>query len=376
MKALLLTGLLCLAGISVPAWADDQQRLKEVQAEIKKLEAWLKDARGEYDSLNKELQSSDKEIADLVKQIDTTRRQLREEQDKLKKLQAEQAQLRQLRTRHQQLLSEQIRLSRKMGDEAAVRFWLTQDDPVKNQRVIQYFGYFNRARVTQLHATIEELLRLDNLTALIAETEESLRDTESRLTRKSNDLNSKRAGQKKIMASLSKKMSDEDARLKARQADRKRLEALLAEVQNLVANSARSNDEKPFKQMRGQLPAPLQGPVLASFGSMNNDNKSRWEGWKIGAREGAEVRSVHHGRVVFADWLRGFGLLMIVDHGQGYLSLYAHNQTLTRDVGSWVNGGDVIATAGRSGGQDEAALYFEIRYQGKPQDPAAWLKRR
>jgi septal ring factor EnvC (AmiA/AmiB activator) len=171
-------------------------------------------------------------------------------------------------------------------------------------------------------------------------------------------------------------MSSESERLKKRQADRKRLEELLNEVETLISNSPRRNDERPFKDMRGKLDRPLPGPILAAFGNRNNGNKSRWEGWKIGTKEGTSVRSIHHGRVVFSDWLRGFGLLIIIDHGQGYLSLYAHNQTLQRDVGSWVNGGDTIATAGQSGGQDKPALYFEIRHNGKPQDPAVWLKRR
>ncbi|TNC91578.1 MAG: hypothetical protein CSH36_08930 [Thalassolituus sp.] len=375
MKPLLLAGLLILTGVSFPVLADDEQQLKQVQAEIRQLEKWLSEARGEYDSLSKKLQTSDKEIADLVKQIDATRAQLREEQSKLKKLQAEQAQLRQLRSKHQKLLSEQIRLARQVGDDAAIRFWLTQDDPAKDQRLMQYFGYFNRARVTQLHHTIDELLRLDNIETLILEQEAALRKTDKQLSKKSDQLNDKRNDQQKLLASLSRKMSDENARLKARQADRQRLENLITEVETLISNSPRRNDERPFSAMRGKLGIPLAGRVLASFGSMNSANKSRWEGWKIGAPEGTPVQAVHHGRVVFSDWLRGFGLLIIVDHGQGYLSLYAHNQTLTKDVGNWVNGGETIATAGRSGGQESAGLYFEIRHKGKPQDPAVWLKR-
>lgn len=366
----------CLLGTSNAVYAnDDEQRLKEVQAEIKKLQSWLNDARSEYDDLNKKLQKSDKEIAALVKQIDETRARLREEQTRLKKLRTEQAQLRQLRSRHQQLLTDQVRIARQMGDEAAVRFWLAQDDPNQSQRLIRYFGYFNRARVEHLHETITELVRLDNLEILIAGQEKQLRDTDERLTSENKRLANSREQQKTLLAKLSKQMSSEGERLKKRQADQKRLEDLLNEVETLISNSPRRNDETPFKNMRGKLLRPLQGPILAAFGNRNDSNKSRWEGWKIGGKEGMPVHAIHHGRVVFADWLRGFGLLIILDHGQGYLSLYAHNQTLQHDVGSWVNGGDMIATVGQSGGQTSPALYFEIRHKGKPQDPAVWLKR-
>jgi septal ring factor EnvC (AmiA/AmiB activator) len=376
LRAIGVSLLLLLSAVQPAIADDDEQRLKEVQAEIKKLQSWLNDARGEYDDLNKKLQKSDKEISALVKQIDDTRARLREEQTRLKKLRSEQAQLRQLRTRHQQLLTDQVRIARQMGDEAAIQFWLAQDDPNKNQRLVRYFGYFNRARVEHLHTTITELVRLDNLEILIAGQEKKLRETDERLSRENERLASTRQQQKTLLSKLSTQMSSESERLKKRQADRKRLEELLNEVETLISNSPRRNDERPFKDMRGKLDRPLPGPILAAFGNRNNGNKSRWEGWKIGTKEGTSVRSIHHGRVVFSDWLRGFGLLIIIDHGQGYLSLYAHNQTLQRDVGSWVNGGDTIATAGQSGGQDKPALYFEIRHNGKPQDPAVWLKRR
>lgn len=369
----LFWSVLVMAGTT--ALADDGDRLKQVQAEIKQLQQWLKEARSEYSDLQQKLQASDKEIAALVKEIDSTRAKLREEQTRLKKLRAEQAQMRQLRSRHQHLLTDQVRNARQLGNEAALRFWLTQDDPARNQRMMRYFGYFNRARLDHLHHTITELARLDQLETLIAGQEQRLRDTDARLTAQNRKLTTSREQQQALLAKLGQQMSSESERLQRREADRKRLLALLEEVDELVSKSPRQQDEVPFQRLRGRLPMPADGPVLAAYGQKNNESRSRWEGWKIGAKEGSSVRAVHHGRVVFSDWLRGFGLLMILDHGDGYLSLYAHNQTLLRDVGTWVNGQDIIATTGRSGGQTQAALYFEIRHKGQPQDPAIWLKR-
>ena len=371
---LLAFALMSLFIIS-PVWADDDEaRLNELKSEIKKLEHWLNSAKDEYAGLNKSLKQSDEEIGALLKQIQQTQTQLREEQARLKKLRLEQTQLHQLQTEHQRHLSQQVIASRNMGDESALRLWLAQDDPQQSQRLMRYFSYFNQARVENIEHTMAELVRLDQIAELIVQQEQALKSTEQSLLNKNKTLSSKRKDQQRILANLSKKMNTESQRLTQKQADRKRLENLLAEVETILANSPRQNDERPFSKMKGKLPRPVAGRVLKAFGNANSDTMSRWEGWQISVQEGAEVRAIHHGRVVFSDWLRGFGLLLIIDHGQGYLSLYAHNETLLRDVGSWVNGGDVVAAAGRSGGLTDPALYFEIRYQGRPQDPAVWIR--
>jgi len=371
---LLAFALMSLFIIS-PVWADDDEaRLNELKSEIKKLEQWLNSAKDEYADLNKALKQSDEEIGALLKQIQQTQTQLREEQARLKKLRLEQTQLHQLQTEHQRHLSQQVIASRNMGDESALRLWLAQDDPQQSQRLMRYFSYFNQARVENIEHTMAELVRLDQIAELIVQQEQALKSTEQSLLNKNKTLSSKRKDQQRILANLSKKMNTESQRLTQKQADRKRLENLLAEVETILANSPRQNDERPFSKMKGKLPRPVAGRVLKAFGNANSDTMSRWEGWQISVQEGAEVRAIHHGRVVFSDWLRGFGLLLIIDHGQGYLSLYAHNETLLRDVGSWVNGGDVVAAAGRSGGLTDPALYFEIRYQGRPQDPAVWIR--
>ena len=371
---LLAFALISLFIIS-PVWADDDEaRLNELKSEIKKLEQWLNSAKDEYADLNKALKQSDEEIGALLKQIQQTQTQLREEQARLKKLRLEQTQLHQLQTEHQRHLSQQVIASRNMGDESALRLWLAQDDPQQSQRLMRYFSYFNQARVENIEHTMAELVRLDQIAELIVQQEQALKSTEQSLLNKNKTLSSKRKDQQRILANLSKKMNTESQRLTQKQADRKRLENLLAEVETILANSPRQNDERPFSKMKGKLPRPVAGRVLKAFGNANSDTMSRWEGWQISVQEGAEVRAIHHGRVVFSDWLRGFGLLLIIDHGQGYLSLYAHNETLLRDVGSWVNGGDVVAAAGRSGGLTDPALYFGIRYQGRPQDPAVWIR--
>lgn len=358
-----------------PAQANDEAKLETLKAEIRKLEEWLRSARQESSQLSEALRQSDLEINTLSKQIDTIRQQLAEEKERLKKLRQEQGQLRELQTRHRQHLTEQIQAAHRLGHQGPLKLLLNQDDPQQAQRMLRYFGYFNSARIERINHIIAELTRLDNLAALIAASEQQLQRNEAELLQKNRALQQRKQEQQQLLARLQGEMKTEGQRLQQKETDRKRLEQLLSEVQNLLDNSPRKLDARPFSSLKGRLPPPLRNRVLQAFGSRRSDGAGRTDGWLLDAREGEYVRAIHHGRVVFSDWLRGFGLILILDHGQGYLSLYAHNQALLRDVGSWVNQGDIIASAGRSGGNADPSLYFEIRHRGQPQDPAVWLKR-
>jgi septal ring factor EnvC (AmiA/AmiB activator) len=261
----------------------------------------------------------------------------------------------------------------RLGGDSPIKMLLNQDDPQQAQRMLTYFSYFNRARMDEIHHTLSELARLEHIADAIVAQEQQLQATQQSLDQKNSRLNEQKQKQNKLLAQLNQQMSSEKTRLAQKQADRKRLEALFDEVQTLVEKSPRKQDVRPFKALKHQLPRPLAGRIIAAYGNPNTEGVGRWEGWLIAAPEGTSIRAVHHGRVVYSDWLRGFGLLMILDHGDGYMTLYAHNQTLMYDVGAWVNQGDVIGAVGRSGGLQEPRLYFEIRYRGKPQDPSAWL---
>lgn len=371
-----LFSVLCAALLlAAPAHANDEARLEALKAEIRKLETWLRDAQKESGQLTESLRQSDLDIARLSRKIEETRQQLAEENDRLKKLRQEQGQLRELQARHRQHLSEQLRAVQRLGNDGPVKLLLNQDDPQQAQRMLRYFTYFNDARIARIRHILSELTRLDNLATLIQTTEQQLRQTEQQLLQSNRTLQQRKQEQQQLLTRLQREVSSEQQRLKQKEADRKRLESLLNEVQTLLDNSPRRTDARPISALRGKLPRPLSNRVLQGFGSPLSDGPGRREGWLLDAREGDSVRAIHHGRVVFADWLRGYGLIIIVDHGEGYLSLYAHNQSLLRDVGNWVNQGDVIASAGRSGGSEQASLYFEIRYRGRPQDPAVWLKR-
>ncbi|MBE0482516.1 MAG: peptidoglycan DD-metalloendopeptidase family protein [Bacterioplanes sp.] len=373
-----VTLVLLLVWLSISSvLADDERRLAELQKEIQQLQQWLNSAKDEYSQLDQALRQSDIAISDINRQIDTTRTQLNEEQQRLKKLRLEQGQLQQLQQQHRQYLIEQIQAAHKMGEQSPIKLLLDQDDPQQAQRTMRYFAYFNEARVERIRVILAELDRLNRLSEIIVAQEQQLRATEARLLQQSRERQTRQKQQQRLLTQLAQQMQSEQQSLRRKEADQQRLEQLLNEVSTLLANSARRNDERPFRQLRGKLPQPVNNArVVGAFGQRDPQTRVRWEGWLMRTSEGQTVQAIHHGQVVFADWLRGFGLVIILDHGEGYLSLYAHNQTLFRDVGTWVNQGDILASSGRSSSTEQAQLYFEIRHKGKPQDPAAWLQRR
>jgi septal ring factor EnvC (AmiA/AmiB activator) len=157
-------------------------------------------------------------------------------------------------------------------------------------------------------------------------------------------------------------------------ANQSALEKVLRAVQESMADLPANLGNSPFASLQGKLKWPAQGRMVHHFGAYREQGALRWNGVLIAAPPGSPVRAVHHGRVVFADWMRGFGNLIIVDHGGGYMSLYGHNESLLKGPGDWVRGGETLATSGNSGGQSQAGLYFEIRHKGTPVNPARWCR--
>lgn len=357
------------------SWADEEADLAKLQQEITKLQQWLKETESEHDKLNQKLRLSDEKIGAIAKKIDETRSQLNEERARLKKLQAEQKQLRFLKSEQKQQLAKQLTGAQKLGNQGSIKVLLNQDDPQQISRMLKYYEYFNEARMESIQTLIENLKRLNNIENEILTQQNKLVKTENSLLKKNKLLNNEKKQHKQLLASLEKRRQQKSSDLSQKQKDQKRLQQLITEVATLLDNSVRKQDARPIRSLKGKLPRPAKGRIVKAYGNYNAQARSKWQGWLIKGYEGSDIKAVHHGRIVFSDWLRGFGLLLIVDHGDGYLSLYARNQSLLKSVGDWVYQGENIATLGSSGGFKEPRLYFEIRHNGKPQDPAAWLSR-
>jgi septal ring factor EnvC (AmiA/AmiB activator) len=271
-------------------------------------------------------------------------------------------------------LADQVRSSYRMDSQSRMKLVLNQDDPGRLGRMLAYYDYMNRAQVEKISGLKEALTTLDRMQQSIDRELLRIKSVQNDQRDVLDELNGQREGRKILLAQLSSQIDSDETRLQELEQNRRDLEALLERLSDALADiPADLGNRVGVAKQKGRLPMPVKGPVRHAFGQSRVGGLS-WQGWLIGAETGTEVTAVAYGRVAFADWLRGYGLLMIIDHGQGYLSLYGHNESLLREAGAWVEPGEVISIVGDNQG-NEQGLYFELRMDGKAMDPATWLAR-
>jgi len=257
-----------------------------------------------------------------------------------------------------------------------LRVWLGDQDP---QKVARHLAYLERI-VEDQQVIIAEyqqaLLAIGENRKAAADTQSQLDIQRETLADAQRALADQQAARQQAIADISATLQTDQQRLAELERDQERLNALLGEIQDVAVRSESLSPAnlQPFADTRGTLAMPVNGAPANRFGERRNAD-IRWRGWLISAEQGEPVQAVHGGRVIYSDWLRGQGLLVVIDHGDGWLSLYARNHSLLRRVGDRVNSGDLIARAGASGGSEASGLYFEIRRDGKPVDPADWIRR-
>ncbi len=349
----------------------ERARLEKAIQELESAQAGRAQAR---DRLTAELAALDRRIGDLARRLrdlEATRKALDARLQTLSEARAEEAKrIGRLRAE----LGALVRAAYLAGREERLKLLLNQEDPLRLQRMLAYHDYLAAARVRKLR---ELESHLERLAELERETETERRRQQTlahRLEEEKAALEKEKRAQQDLVRRLEGELEQGDRRLRRLQEDARRLDRLVAEaVRDPEALAV--PEHKPFGGRRGRLPWPLKGRLANAFGAEKIGNL-RWEGVIIRAPEGREVKAVHGGRVAYADWLRGYGLLLIIDHGDGYMTLYGHNQGLFKEVGDWVREGEVIGLAGRSGGLGEPGIYFGIRRHGKPVDPVLWCRRR
>ena len=373
----LFAGLLCLL-LVLPAAADNADELRKL-ASLKKaissLQKELSDKGAEKNKLVAELGAVEIEAAALNKSV----RQLQDKivllDNELSKLDGEKKAL-ELSIREQsKAIAEQVATAYRLGQQEPMKLLLNQEDPQRLSRVFRYYDYFLRQRTVKIDAYTADVAKLADLVTEISAQKLTLNQSKQKLVEQQQAVLASQQQRQSTLDKLNASLKSDQQKLSKLSGERSALEKLLSAVEEAINDLKIPNDYKPFAKRKGALPWPLKGRVRASFGS-SRGGSLRWDGWLIQARAGEPVKAVHHGRVVFADYLRGFGLLSIVDHGDDYMTLYAHNQELLKEVGDWVLNGETLAYAGNSGGRDESALYFEIRRKGQPSDPKQWLVRR
>jgi septal ring factor EnvC (AmiA/AmiB activator) len=350
-----------------------KQKLDAVRAEIGKIVAAQKDTAAQKETAVAALREQELQIAATAKELRGIDQKLADQEEKLRQLEAQRDALNAKLTTQRETLAALLRAAYVIGRGEELKLLLAQEDVAKIGPMLEYFHYFERARVEQIRALLKDLDTLAQLRqAIYAETSQ-LATTRAQRTEDAARLVAERAQRAQVLADLDQRLKDDQARLAALGQDEKELTDLLAKLRDVFADIPKQlAGAEPFASLHGRLNWPVRGKLVSGFGARSGERVGN--GIVIAAPEGGEVRAVSHGRVVFADWMRGFGLLLIIDHGDGYLSLYGYNETLLKDVGDWVDANEAIATSGATGGQKAPGVYFELRAQGKPVDPRGWLK--
>lgn len=379
-KCLSITLLLTLLLISSLLHANreevSEQQLQQLRKDISSLQSWLTQARGEQSQLQDRLRSTETQIGQLVTRIEANTREAAELEQRLSRLRVEQRELQTQLDQQSGYLRQQIRSAYSMGRQEYLKVLLNQQEPDRVARLLRYYDYINKERTEQIEKYLGIARQLQTVQSEIITRGQTLDQVRRALQERRNELLAEQQQRQQLVVQLSREIAGRDDELQKLQADQKRLEQLLTAVTEAIVRLPPPRDAQPFQQMRGKLPWPVKGRVLSAFGSSQHNNRLISRGMVIQASEGTEIHAIHGGRVVFADWLRGFGFMIIIDHGDGFMSLYGHNQILRKQTGDWVNGGEAIATAGATGGQQQNGLYFEIRKAGQPLDPVSWIARR
>ena len=285
------------------------------------------------------------------------------------------AQQQQSLAKERAVLAGQLRVAYMIGQQEPLKLLLNQQDPLHSSRLFAYYGYFGRARADQIAQIQAQVQHLDALDTELAQQQTELANLKAAQQLQLQQLEHARNERQQVLASLTAAAHTREqslARLKSQQAG---LEGLLKELNRSLKTAPPPDNATAFGRSRGELPWPVAGQVTAKYGD-NRASGVKWEGVVIATERDAPVKAVAAGRVVYADWLPGLGLLAIIDHGEGYMSLYGHNDRLLKAVGEPVAAGEAIAEAGDTGGRAAPELYFEIRRAGRPVDPAPWFKTR
>lgn len=356
--------------------AQTAQRLERLREQIRTLSAERRALDGERGSLVAARRQADDEVAALNRALRKTEAALATQEPELARLEGERAALKQSLGTQRSALAALLRSSYALGRHQQLKLLLAQDHLADLSRVLGYHRYIQADRTSRIHSLIDELDALRELGQRVDSTREQLNGTRLDQQRQLAQLEAQREQRRKLVTGLERRQRDTSSKLQQLGSDEKSLLALLARLRDVLSDVPRQlDDAKPLNSLRGSLPWPLSGSLLTGFGGRLPDGRIG-NGWLIAGTAGADVRAIGHGRVAFADWMSGYGLILIIDHGAGWMSLYANNDALLKEGGDWVRAGDPIATVGSSGGQGRPALYFELRSNGKPVDPRSWLRRR
>lgn len=368
---LLLCCLLCAVPAKARQQAEQEQELEQVQQQIKTTERQLKRQQQQLAKAEQQLQQSDRALANASTQLQQTEQQLSQIEQRGTELNQQQQQLQTELQQQQSQLAAQLKSAYSLGQHDYTRMLLNQQDAGKLERALTYYQYFNRARVKQLAEINKTVLELELIEKQLAEQQKQLQTTLTEQQRQQQKLLAVKAEQQQAVSQLQQLLKEQGNQLSYL---RQNESSLQNTIDQLRALAERSLELLGLTSNKGKLRWPLNGPLLHGFGE-SRQGGMRSRGILIQGREGNPVQAIADGRVIYADWLKGYGWVIVLDHGEGFMSLYGHNQNILKQPGEQIIAGETIALVGMSGGQANAGLYFEIREKGDAVNPLSWLSK-
>ena len=358
------------------AIADDQQqsKLDILQSNISELQKTLTARNEQQTDLETDLERVETEASTLNTSIRELSNNIKTVEKQLIGKQKEKANLEVNISGQNDAIIAQLRSAQKIGDQEPIKLLLNQEDPQKIARMFKYYDYFLQARSAKIEQYLISVTALNDIIQSISSNKLELISAKDSLSKNQVNLKTNITQRENTLRKLQLAVANDQQKLTDLKRQRRELEALLNEVETAVADLILPTNSLPFTSRKGELEWPTKGKLTQRYGAQRN-GPVQWQGWLIKVSAGAAVKTVHQGRIVFSNYLRGFGLLLIIDHGDGYMTLYGHNQELLKDTGDWVQTNEIIARAGNTGGLSAPALYFEIRSQGQPTNPKKWLQK-
>jgi septal ring factor EnvC (AmiA/AmiB activator) len=361
------------APADMPPDVSAEQQLQAVSEAISQIQRWLQTTRAQRSVEEQALLESSQQLNMLRQQMLANQRQLSVLESELTRLTAEQDVLLKDSEQQRSQIASTLVASYLSGSDSQLKLLLNQQDPAIARRMLVYFEAFNQQRIAHIIRWRDTLAELAVNRETLLTTADQLSDLNNSLQQQQITLESQQLARETLISELTTQMSARDSELDILIADQLELQALINEINSVVIDIPAPEELMPFAASRGNMPWPANGRLLAAYGDVFGAGQLRRHGIVIAAETGSPIRAIHPGRVIFSDWLRGSGNLLIVDHGNAYISLYSHNQQLLKQSGDWVNRGEALALSGEDGGTGEPGLYFEIRRNSETLNPADWL---
>lgn len=368
------------------AFADNQENLKTLRERIQSLQKELTAKEALKQSASTALQETERAIHAMKTKLVKLTESNRQAHEELKQLQAQHRKIRHTIEIEQHQLEKLLYHQYLEGQQPYLKLVLRQQDPHQLTRNLYYYQKLSEARSESIVTLLNNQTSIETLVHARNQKKQHIAAIQNEYTAQQLLLEQEKHKQRILLSQISEQISQQQQEINTLKNDEKRLTNLVNEINKLlVQEKTKGNNVNtklpdastsgvPFTSLKGKLNLPVRGKLLNTFGGQRSGKHVTWKGLFIQSPSGNEVKAISEGRVVFADWLRGFGNLIILDHGNGYMSLYGNNETLHKQVGNIIRGGDTIASVGNSSDNSETGLYFELRHKGKPFDPLTWIK--